>query len=426
MRVQAKRTDKLESRPQVVVAHMGARMHYAVPLIFERAGMLKRFYTDIFLPPGIRGLMGSARLARLFGSPWQRLAGRFTPELPEEKVTSFPGLGLMLAGKHRMAGGNILKEHQVNLWAAQNFARKVTEKGFEGAEIIYTIMGEGLDIVTHGAARNRFIVTEIMIAPDWYSLLLEEHHRWPGWGTPINEDQFKRIAEFDLERLKTIWLYSDLIVCPSEFVRESVISLGGAAERCVVVPYGYDSDSSFLKLDLGRHGSPRLKLLFVGRVSLRKGIQYLNEAVKLLKTGMVTIDVVGTLGLSDRAVHILQQKVNLRGPVPRSEMPKLYAKADVLVFPTICEGSATVTYEALAAGLPVITTPNAGSVVRDGVDGFIVPIRDPEALAEKMELLAENPGLLASMSQNARERALDFSLEKYGERLVRAILSSFS
>jgi glycosyltransferase involved in cell wall biosynthesis len=84
-----------------------------------------------------------------------------------------------------------------------------------------------------------------------------------------------------------------------------------------------------------------------------------------------------------------------------------------------------VTYEALAAGLPVITTPNAGSVVRDGVEGFIVPIRNPESLAEKIDLLARNPELLAQMSQKARERAQEFSWAKYGERLVDCIKERF-
>jgi glycosyltransferase involved in cell wall biosynthesis len=77
--------------------------------------------------------------------------------------------------------------------------------------------------------------------------------------------------------------------------------------------------------------------------------------------------------------------------VTRQEVRRHYQWADVFVFPSLCEGSAMVTYEALAAGLPVITTPNAGSVVRDGVDGFIVPIRDAEAIAAKLDLLARDP-----------------------------------
>jgi len=71
--------------------------------------------------------------------------------------------------------------------------------------------------------------------------------------------------------------------------------------------------------------------------------------------------------------------------------------------------------------LPIITTPNAGSVVRDGVDGFIVPVRDAEAIAGKLELLARDRDLLAWMSANALARSREFTVEKYGERLLAAI-----
>jgi glycosyltransferase involved in cell wall biosynthesis len=102
-------------------------------------------------------------------------------------------------------------------------------------------------------------------------------------------------------------------------------------------------------------------------------------------------------------------------------MAEHYAWADVFLLPSICEGSATVCYEALAAGVPVITTENAGSVVRDGVDGFIVPIRDAEAVVERLEMLYRDRELLESMSRGAFARAREFTVEKYGERLLEAI-----
>jgi glycosyltransferase involved in cell wall biosynthesis len=110
--------------------------------------------------------------------------------------------------------------------------------------------------------------------------------------------------------------------------------------------------------------------------------------------------------------------VKVEGPVSAGEIASLYRWADVLVLPTLCEGSATVCYEALAAGVPVITTPNAGSIVRDGIDGFIVPIRRADLLAEKLEMLARDRELLQSLSRNAAKRALDYTLARYGERLL--------
>jgi glycosyltransferase involved in cell wall biosynthesis len=93
----------------------------------------------------------------------------------------------------------------------------------------------------------------------------------------------------------------------------------------------------------------------------------------------------------------------------------------VFLLASICEGSATVCYEALAAGLPVVTTPNAGSVIRDGIDGFIVPIRDGPAIAGRLRLLAGDRERLSWMSANATARSREFTVEKYGDRLVGAI-----
>lgn len=109
------------------------------------------------------------------------------------------------------------------------------------------------------------------------------------------------------------------------------------------------------------------------------------------------------------------------GLIPRSEIPELLAWADVLVLPSICEGSALVTYEALASGVPVITTPNAGSPVIDGETGYIVPIRDSLAIAEKLERLAAAPELLKDMSAAARRYAEEhLSYEAYSKRLISA------
>ena len=97
------------------------------------------------------------------------------------------------------------------------------------------------------------------------------------------------------------------------------------------------------------------------------------------------------------------------------------AAADVFVFPSLFEGSAVVTYEALACGLPCVVTPAAGSVVRDGVEGFLVGPRDVNGLAERMEQLGNMPELRARMSAAARCRACEFDWPRYHKGIVDAI-----
>ena len=164
-----------------------------------------------------------------------------------------------------------------------------------------------------------------------------------------------------------------------------------------------------------------MKVLFVGRVQLMKGVQYLLRAARKLGD-FIEVRVVGSISCNvEKLMAAKPANVEIIGPVPHVDVFQHFRWADVFCLPSLCEGSATVTYEALASGLPVICTPNTGSVVRNGVDGFIVPIRDSDAIAEKLELLARDRGLLAEMSHNARERAREYDWPHYGKHLVGAI-----
>ena len=111
--------------------------------------------------------------------------------------------------------------------------------------------------------------------------------------------------------------------------------------------------------------------------------------------------------------------------VPQHMLADLYRQADVFVFPTLIEGLGLVVLEAMASGLPVITTPNGpGDVVRDGIDGFVVPIRDSGAITEKLEFLRAHPDRRAEMGRNARERALSFTWKEYRRKVLQFLIES--
>jgi glycosyltransferase involved in cell wall biosynthesis len=153
---------------------------------------------------------------------------------------------------------------------------------------------------------------------------------------------------------------------------------------------------------------------------VRKGAWYLLEAMRRLNhLKHLTLTVFGKQTVPDRFLAPFGDRIRCVPHVPRNEMPHAYQQGDVFVLPTLFEGSALSVFEALASGLPVVTTPNAGSVVRDGVDGFVAPIRDAEALADRIERLYGDPALRREMSVRARERALEFSWQRYRAELVR-------
>jgi glycosyltransferase involved in cell wall biosynthesis len=242
-------------------------------------------------------------------------------------------------------------------------------------------------------------------------LLQTEEANYPQWTTAHSSDLLRRTLA---EREQMEWQAADLIFCGSEFVRDGIRASGGPADRCRVVPYGIRAPAQVAAKNFCHKP---LRVLTVGAVGLRKGAPYVYAAARSLKD-KAEFRMAGTIEITPHAQNLLTAHVKLLGVVPRSEIHQQFAWADVFLLPSICEGSATVCYEALAFGLPVIATQNAGSVVRDGVDGYIVPVRDPEAIVDRIERFADSSDLLAIMSQNALERAKEYTLERYGERLL--------
>jgi glycosyltransferase involved in cell wall biosynthesis len=139
----------------------------------------------------------------------------------------------------------------------------------------------------------------------------------------------------------------------------------------------------------------------------------------MLPKALVEVRLVGPSLLSPQALHPLRGEMEIVGAVPRPEVERHYDWADTLVLPTLSEGSANVVVEALAKGLPVVTTPNAGSIIRDGVNGLLVPIRDAEALASALLRLANDEALCRRLGSAGAESLPGF--EAYASSLSRAV-----
>ena len=160
-----------------------------------------------------------------------------------------------------------------------------------------------------------------------------------------------------------------------------------------------------------------LRVLFLGQVILRKGIQYLIEAAMLLRNEAIHFDIVGSIGISDEAVASAPSNITFHGLVSRDRTDEFYRSSDLFVLPTLSDGFALTQLEAMAHGLPVIATPNCGEVVSDGVDGLIVPASDANALAEAFQLLIQDPGRLGAMSAATGPKVEKFSLGRLAENL---------
>ena len=391
------------------VLQPGARLHYAVPAILERAGMLQCFYTDFCANVGLARFAEHVWPVHLRPPFARRMLGRILPSN-------------LTAANVRQVSGAVVASHIAGKIGLKAIAGSISDAVLQrarndklgGANAIYTvIVNDDIQLCEEAKARGCRIVHEAMLNPDIGWHLAEEHQHFPEipWTIPsliqIEDGRTRDQRKYEI---------ADLILVPSEFVYRSVIALGADPEKVEIVPYGVDASW------LDTHPQPVPgRVLFVGTVGLLKGNHYLAAAARILRQRKVAceIRVVGPVTKAQKGDPLFEGP-NYVGQVPRASVQDEFLAADVFVLPTLSDGFALAHLEALACAVPVITTPNCGSVVRDGIDGAIVPIRDPVALADAIEHILANPDLRQRMSQSARDRAREYTWEKYGERLIRA------
>lgn len=408
--------------PFVVVAQLGARQHYAVPAILFQAGYLERLYTDFYLAQD--GRLG--QLVRWWSTlpDWfhpgiaHRILGRHESSIPLHKVFAFHEVGIAYALATRLVRSSMLRNLCYRHFG-HAFALKTARVGFGKANTVYGLNGASLELFRVAKANRLKCILEQTSSPKRIesALMEEEQQLWPDW----EEDKYLyRLDPAMMEREEKEWALADLVIAGSQFVVDGLVQCRVPPERCRLVPYAVDT-SHFSPGSRRTRGNDPIRILYAGAVCLQKGIQYLVRALEQLEAAHMQVRAAGPVLLSPQGRAMSEKKIELLGAVPRSTMPELYRWADMFVCSSICEGSALVTYEALASGLPVIATTNAGSIVRDGVDGFVVPIRDSEMLADRMEQLISNPELRQQMTCNAIQRAQEASWERYAVRLTETL-----
>jgi glycosyltransferase involved in cell wall biosynthesis len=403
------------------VMQAGARMHYAVPAMFHSAGILRAFYTDAV------GNVGPLRIAdRLFPASLRaksarRLFGRRLPAgLSPELVVSAPVRTIAHSIMSQIAGtrsgivgrclGNTISER---LSPAPWMRRTIIRERFRGANALYCMSNSDVEVIREARRRGMLVVYEQICSPDIGRTLREENRRFPGFEKPDPEEDVEAGIRADLEA----WSLSDLVLAPSNGVRDSMIELGARPDRIAVVPYGLAEDW-FETTPTPRPG----RVLFVGTAWLLKGSHYLAEAWRILQARGLKAEfrVVGPCReyVSTSPLFAGPEYV---GQVPRATVRAEFAQASIFALPTLSEGFGLAHLEAMACGVPVVTTPNCGSIVRDGVDGFIVPSRDAVALADRVERLLSDDSLRERMAHAARENARGYSWVAYARALLDAI-----
>ena len=394
-----------------ICCQVGAREHYAVPRALIQGGAEVSLYTDSYAGPFVR------RAASVFPNRFLRsAAARFDEGLRSAPVKSWNVRSLVWELGLRRAANRFDGFVEVGRAFGRTAGREIAKRSNPGT-IVFSYDTAALEIFEACRPRGAVCVLDQMDPHRVeFDLVREEEERWPGWSLePLN------IPLAYLDRRESEWRLADKIVVNSNWSKTALISQGVPQGKIVVVPLAFEANAATprRKSDDGQlpNAASPLRVLFLGQVNLRKGIQYLAEAAKLLGDEPVKFDIVGPLSISETAVKSCPPNMQFHGRSSRDQAREFYKNADVFVLPTISDGFALTQIEAMACGLPVVTTPNCGDVVTDGVDGQIVAARDASALENAIRRYMRDENLIEAQGTAALAKAGQFSLARLGNDL---------
>lgn len=403
------------SLPRVVLSHSGIQYTYQIALALQEVGALEKFYGTLCyhekywlikafksLPPAL-----SEKILNL-------LKRRQYSHLNSETVVIHPWPEIMARLIRSLAGRNYFTNNALQHYQCRQFDSYVSAKldrltfdvfiGLSGSALHSLRRAKTLGKIAiidqhdiHYQAAARFLSEELEACPEFKETI----PYWPPYQPYLD------VVRQEMEE-------ADFILVPSTFALESHLAAGIPKEKLVLMLHAVEPQYEVL---CDRRISSRpFRILFVGTISQRKGIKYLLEAVKQLNKPNIELTLVGEAHRKIDLLALYEPYFKWVGYVPHEQLKSYFEQSDVLVLPTIYDAFGLSALEAMAAGLPVIVSENcaAGSdVVRDGIDGYVVPIRDVEVLKDRLLRLYHNQELREIMSRNASARVKTFHWQSY-------------
>jgi len=403
----------IDCRTGVIVAHPGTQHSYETALAVQQAGLLHSFLTGFYYRPESTPARALRLLPNGHGTKLEReLFRRFKPALVPEKVHSYPVPEMLYLAASRLGPFrrfcDVLlrwRNERFDGWVAETLARQrpkavvcydsCARRAFERAKSlgILCVLDQSIGHIQSGL---QLFQEEAKLHPEFADSLPT---RVPDW-----------LVERCCEELRL----ADAVLVSSSYAKQTLLDHGVPEDKITLNPYG--AEIKEFRPVAPTQGQP-FRVLFVGQIGQRKGIKYLLEAFKQLALPDAELLLVGSIVGSGSGLRPYRKYFTHVPHVPHAEVHRYFQAGTIFVMPSLHESGVLAIHEALACGLPVIATPNCGSVVQDGVEGFIVPIRDVETLKEKILLLYENKELRKEMSCRARLRAEQFTWAAYRGRL---------
>lgn len=233
----------------------------------------------------------------------------------------------------------------------------------------------------------------------------------------------KLISNYIIQKEKKEYELADYIMVPTKFAKKTFLDKGFSNEKILINPYGVDIDE-FKEENTRKKSESKFRIIYTGAVSVRKGVLYLLECFNKLNLENSELLIIGNIEKelkSKLKKFELNKKIIFKNSVKQSELKHYYNLSDIFITCSVEEGLSMVQLQAMSCGLPLICTINSGGeeIVDNGVNGFIIPIRDHEKLEEKILKFYYNRELCIEMGKKAKIRVnKQFSWDLYGKNAI--------
>ncbi len=347
-------------------------------------------------------------LHRLYTSYYGRWGGKRNNQgldIPVDRVSTNLAAAALFYGYN--PGTDLFRNRFFGNWVAKNLSDEniVTTWGLSALPIIERAHKLGIIAVVERGSSH---VTHQR------DILIEEYQKW---GAPTH-NLHHSFSKARLEQEILEYDLADYVAIPSSFVERTFLEKGFPREKLIKTPYGVDL-SSFRQLV--KHDNV-FRVVFAGAMSLRKGVQYLLQAFAELNLPNAELWLLGSK-MPETEPFFKRYDGTFRyfGPQPQAKLHEYYSECSVFAMCSIEDGFGLVLPQAMACGLPLICTTNTGGedLIEDGKEGFILPIRDAEALKEKIIYLYDHQDICYEMGQAAKRKVQHgFTWDDYGEEIM--------
>lgn len=393
---------------KILLTHPGTQHSFQLARQLYKRGLLYEFHTGVAFG---KDSLYYRLFSRMPGFIFHKLSNRFIDEVPDRLIKRNPFIELKALLRLKLG-----QDEEVVLYNRnKRFQSGISDDAIKKADAVIGFDTSSWILAKRCRNLDRHFFLDVSIAhPVAKDLVYRRIIKlYPNWRFSVKSKDYNHIAieETEME-------LAGHIVVASSFTLKTYAEHEVPVEKISINPYGVDT-SGFTPAAVKHNGKEEVHFVFVGSVDARKGIPFLLETWDKMETGNARLTLVGPVSEFTKAyIQKHYPEVTVMGKLPFSELKKALPGFDVMIFPSFFEGYGLVVPEAMACGLPVITT-NATcgpDIIEHGNEGFIIEPAAEEPLKKAIAYFISNPGAVVSMGGRARAKAETLSWDAYGER----------